>query len=48
MCEHNPTHLKRIGLNDEVPESAAPKDLYEKYGLSSDKIAERIVSELDK
>ena len=48
LCEENPTHLKRIGLNDEFPESAAPKDLYEKYGLSSGKIAERIVSELDK
>ena len=29
LCEENPTHLKRIGLNDEFPESAAPKDLYE-------------------
>jgi len=36
--------LHRIGLNDTFPESGEPSDLYEKYGLSSDKIKERINS----
>ena len=40
--------LHRIGLNDTFPESGAPADLYEKYGLSTNKIKERILNELDK
>jgi len=43
----NSPRLIRIGLNDVFPESGAPADLYEKYGLSSNKIKERIISELD-
>ena len=39
--------LHRIGLNDIFPESGAPSDLYDKYGLSTNKIKERIISELD-
>ena len=39
--------LVRIGLKDVFPESGAPVDLYDKYGLSSDKIKQRILSELD-
>ena len=48
LSEKHPTKITRIGLNDVFPESAPPADLYEKYGLSSNKIAERGVSELDK
>ena len=36
--------LHRIGLNDIFPESGKPSDLYDKYGLSSEKIKERIIS----
>ena len=43
----NCPRLIRIGLNDVFPESGAPADLYEKYGLSSNKIKERIINELD-
>tara|TARA_E500000331_G_scaffold233239_1_gene223452 strand:+ start:39 stop:962 length:924 start_codon:yes stop_codon:yes gene_type:complete len=48
LSEKHPTKISRIGLNDVFPESAPPADLYEKYGLSSNKIAERVLSELDK
>ena len=48
LSEKHPTKITRIGLNDVFPESAPPADLYEKYGLSSNKIAERVLSELDK
>ena len=40
--------LHRIGVNDIFPESGAPADLYEKYGLSSNKIKEKILNELGK
>tara|TARA_R110001592_G_scaffold192795_10_gene439803 strand:+ start:20 stop:952 length:933 start_codon:yes stop_codon:yes gene_type:complete len=40
--------LHRIAVNDVFPESGAPADLYEKYGLSANKISERIKNELDK
>jgi len=39
--------LTRIGVNDMFPESGLPSDLYEKYGLSSNKMRERIKSALD-
>ena len=48
LSEKYPTKVSRIGLNDVFPESAPPADLYEKYGLSSNKIADRVLSELDK
>ena len=38
--------LHRIGLNDIFPESGEPSDLYDKYGLSSKKIKEYIVSKI--
>lgn len=34
--------LVRIGLNDCFPESGEPADLYDKYGLTAEKIAARI------
>ena len=40
--------LTRIGINDIFPESGVPSDLYEKYGLSANKIKQRIKDELDK
>jgi len=48
LTEHCPSRLVRIGLNDEFPESGPPKDLYEKYGLSSSQISKRVIDELDK
>lgn len=38
--------LKRIGVQDIFPESGKPEDLYEKYGLSSNKIKETILDTL--
>ena len=35
--------LVRIGLNDQFPESGPPEQLYEKYGLSANKIKEKII-----
>jgi len=40
--------LHRIGVNDVFPESGTPSDLYEKYGLSANRIKEKISNELDK
>jgi transketolase len=40
--------LHRIGVNDIFPESGVPADLYEKYGLSANKIKEKISNELGK
>ena len=48
LTEHIPTKLCKIGLNDIFPESAPPKDLYEKYGLSANQLRKRISNELDK
>ncbi len=45
LTEQMPKSLCKIGLNDVFPESAPPADLYEKYGLSSNKIAERVINE---
>ena len=48
LTDEYPKKVVRIGLNDIFPESAPPKDLYEKYGLSSNKISKRVIDELDK
>ena len=48
LSENHPSKVVRIGLNDIFPESAPPKDLYEKYGLSSEQIVNRVINELDK
>lgn len=44
IMAENGSHSKltRIGLNDIFPESGNPSDLYEKYGLSSNKIHTKI------
>ena len=39
--------LTRIGLNDVFPESGKSEDLYDKYGLSSNKIREKILNTLN-
>ena len=48
LTDEYPSSLVRMGLNDIFPESAPPNDLYEKYGLSSTKISERVINELDR
>ena len=47
LSDENPTLLKRIGLNDVFPESGVPAELWEKYGLSSNKIEKSILEFLD-
>ena len=47
LSDENPTLLKRIGLNDVFPESGVPSELWEKYGLSSDKIKKSILEFLE-
>ena len=47
LTDEYPAKLTRIGLNDIFPESGDPKDLYEKYGLSAEKIAERVLGEIN-
>jgi len=44
---NNDCKLTRIGVNDMFPESGKPEDLYEKYGLSSKKIRERILKVIE-
>lgn len=43
LSEENPTRIKRVGLNDVFPESGEPMELWEKYGLSSEKIEKCIL-----
>ena len=45
LTDESPQKLSRIGLDDVFPESAPPVDLYDKYGLSSESIAKRVLSE---
>jgi transketolase len=45
LTDDYPKKVTRIGLNDIFPESAPPKDLYEKYGLSVGQITKRVLSE---
>ena len=45
LTDEYPKKVVRIGLNDVFPESAPPKDLYEKYGLSAGQISKKVLSE---
>jgi transketolase len=46
LTDEYPSKLTRIGLNDVFPESGSPKDLYEKYGLSSKQIFNKIMNNI--
>lgn len=46
LSEFNPTKVTRIGLNDIFPESGDPIELYDKYGLSSRKILEKVLDDI--
>tara|TARA_A100001011_G_scaffold400690_1_gene517629 strand:+ start:132 stop:1052 length:921 start_codon:yes stop_codon:yes gene_type:complete len=43
IAEEAPAKLTRIGLNDCFPESGPPSDLWDKYGLTAKKIADRVL-----
>lgn len=43
LCETQPKKLIKLGLQDQFPESAPPTELYEKYGLTSDKIYAKVI-----
>jgi transketolase len=42
LAYYNPTRQKRLGIEDKFGESGAMEELYDKYGLTAPKIAERI------
>lgn len=46
LCETYPAKLHRIGLNDQFPESGPPADLYSKYGLNAEGIANSVCSNI--
>ena len=43
LGENYPCMMKRIGLHDKYAESGTPDELYKKYGLDSESIAEEIM-----
>ncbi|MFC2143088.1 transketolase family protein [Candidatus Aenigmatarchaeota archaeon] len=45
LCNYN-VNIKKVGLNDRFAESGNPKELYEKYGLSSESIAKNAIDML--
>ncbi len=46
LCQHaHMPSLIRLGINDEFGESGTPESLYDKHGLSQEKIRERLVFE---
>lgn len=47
LSDENPTRIKRVGLNDIFPESGDPIELWEKYGLSAEKIKKHILEFLN-
>jgi transketolase len=44
LSEYRPTQLRRIGLPDVFGESATNADLLETYGLSADRVADRVTA----
>ncbi len=47
LCEISPKKLIKIGLDDTFPESGAPSDLYNKYGLTAKKIYFKVMSSVN-
>src|SRR3989344_9536074 len=48
LSENYPCIMKRIGLNDKYAESGKPDELYRKYGLDADSIAEEAMKFINK
>ncbi|MGD0447721.1 MAG: transketolase C-terminal domain-containing protein [Candidatus Dormibacteria bacterium] len=44
LSEHRPTPVHRIGMPDVFGESASNDDLLQKYGLSADRVADRVAT----
>ena len=44
LSENHPCKIKRIGLQDRYAESGKPEELYKKYGLDAESIAEEVVN----
>jgi len=42
LSENYPCIMKRIGMEDKYGESGKPAELYEKYGLSANHVAEKV------
>ena len=42
LSAHRPTRVDRIGIEDHYTESASNEDLLDLYGLSADRVAERV------
>ncbi len=48
LIENYPCLMKRIGLQDKYAESGRPSELYKKYGLDAESIAEEVVKFVSK
>ena len=42
LSEHRPTHVDRIGIADHYTESASDDELLDMYGLSAERVAQRV------
>ena len=42
LSENYPCMMKRVGIEDKYGESGKPDELYEKYGLSANHVAEQV------
>ena len=48
LSENYPTLIKRIGINDTFGESGSLNDLFYKYGLTAENIAEEVKKSWEK
>lgn len=48
LSENYPCLIKRIGLQDKYAESGKPDELYKKYGLDAESIAEEVMKSISK
>jgi transketolase len=44
LSEHRPTPMRRIGIPDVFGQSASNDDLLQTYGLSADRVADRVAT----
>jgi transketolase len=42
LSEHSPTRVDRIGIQDHYTESATDEELLDMYGLSAERVAQRV------
>ena len=48
LSENYPRLIKRIGMQDKYGESGKPDELYKKYGLDAESIAEEVMKFVNK